>query len=191
MACARGAGIWSNPARPRPLTIIAYISVALGYVGFLLKTSTFAVLTLLSETFIRQNINPNYVAPDISPGEFAFAAAVGFAGLITSLLSLAGGIGLLKMRRWGRSLLMMYAAAALTLVLVNGIRNVATFDRRFELSLSATTRPDEQQELADTKNQTFLVSLVAPVALMIWPAAVLSILTRPYAKAALRVGRER
>lgn len=171
-------GVWRRPDRPGAVSVISYVLIGLGYVGFLLK-GVFLVVSFLDVETLR-GFNPDFNRPELTRAEFAISTLQYVAGMLVSLTALAGGIGLLKMRGWGRRLAIAYAVAALLMTVSNGVWKLATFDRQFELMVQSNTRmmADPSVSVADRKNKQFTVWLLAPIAQLMLPGAILGILTR-------------
>jgi hypothetical protein len=109
--------------------------------------------------------------------------------MVLSLLSLAGGIGLLKMRRWGRQTMRLYAIGAIVMTLLMAGWGVSNFERRFQQQVTAG-RLEEGVDLQQERNLAMLRQVIQPVALLVWPMAIITILgRRPIVEAIERVER--
>jgi hypothetical protein len=174
---SRAASLWMNPNRPKTLSMLAYIAIALGYLGFIWKP-----LTLTPLVIDARKINPNYIYPDLSPGEYVGVILWVVAGTFFSMVQIAGGIGTLKMRRWGVRLMFVYAFAAIVMTLLNAGYRLVFFQRWMELQAGATTQAVNMQ---DMQRSGALVVVVGTAALLLWPIIILTILTRGHVRRAM------
>jgi hypothetical protein len=110
-----------NP-RPTSVLVIAIIGIILGAIG--VACSPFALVPY----FV--NIGPPNPAIDIikgSPGNMAFMIGSLAIGVVNAIVLLAGSIGSVKMRPWGRTALIVYAIVAILGVIVGLIFNILVF----------------------------------------------------------------
>lgn len=178
---------WRRPDRPWQLSTIGYVGMAMGYIGFLLKGVTL-VMQFVPVDVIRKNLNPDFNR-DVTPTEFTISVLSLGIGMVLSLLSLAGGIGLLKMRRWGRQTMRLYAIGAIVMTLLMAGWGVSNFERRFQQQVTAG-RLEEGVDLQQERNLAMLRQVIQPVALLVWPMAIITILgRRPIVEAIERVER--
>jgi hypothetical protein len=173
----RGASLWMNPNRPKTLSLVAYVAIAIGYIGFIWKP-----LTLTPFVIDARKINPNYIYPDLTPMEYVGAIVWVIVGAAFSLVQIAGGIGTLKMRRWGVKLLAIYALAAITMSLLQAGHRLIYFDRWMELQAGATTQAVNMREM---QQGGALVVVVGTAALLLWPIIILTVLTRKHVRKVL------
>jgi hypothetical protein len=178
---------WRRPDRPWQLSAIGYVGMAIGYIGFLLKGVTL-VMQFVPVDVIRKNLNPDFNR-DVTEGEFTVSVISLAIGMVLSLLSLAGGIGLLKMRRWGRKTMRVYAVGAIIMTLLLAGWSFSNFDRRFQQQVSAG-RLEDGVDLQQERNLAMLRQVINPPALLIWPLAIITILgRRPIVEAIERAER--
>jgi len=168
---------YGTPPQPPPaVRWIGYLSLAIGYFGLTLKPVALAPLF-----FDLRRIKPDYVAPQYTPAEFTYVVLYALIGAAVSAVALAGGLGVLKMRPWGRTLLLAYATCAVVLTLVTAAYGIAQFDRATELVVASSTQPVDVPRLRNFQ-MFFLVS--GTLARLLWPAILLTVLTRPHVKRA-------
>jgi hypothetical protein len=177
------SGAWRDPARPWVVSVIGYVSIAFGYIFFLLK-GAYLLVQFVDESWIRENVNVDFARPDITPLEFLIGVLILLVGIGLSLASLAGGIGLLKLRQWGRRLVMLYAIGAITMTILVGIWKLARVDREIELAMQSTTRPVEGFNIDEQRNFVFANSVIQPIVMLVWPITILTILTRAHVRKA-------
>jgi len=99
--------------RPWQVTIIAILSIVIGYLGVLLKPVT----TLPYFTDMRW-LRSDWTAPTLFPGEWAFQVFfVMGLGFMQSTLCLISGMGLLRLREWARKGILAYAALSVLMTI--------------------------------------------------------------------------
>ncbi len=170
----RASSLWLNPHRPKTLSLVAYVAIAIGYLGFIWKP-----LMLTPFVIDARKINPNYVYPDLAPLEYVGSVVWLLVGALVSLVQIAGGIGTLKMRRWGVRLLIVYAFAAIVMSLLNAGYKLTNFQRWMELQAGASTQPVNMLEL---QQGGALVIAIGTMSLLLWPAIILTVLTRKHVR---------
>lgn len=160
--------VWRNPNRPWQLSLIGYFCVVVGYIGIVWKIPSNSKL-FLSADFLRK-VNPSYVDVPYSAFEYVFVLSMVLIGTIVSLVALAGGIGVLKMREWGRKAILIYATCAIILTLAKCVSSAMRFEEDVQRMIASTTQPVDP-EAARRSRATVLVfgtlsQLVAPMAML-------------------------
>lgn len=172
--------VWRDPARPWQASVIGYFCVVIGYLGFLLKGVAFVTFFLVSDEWIRANINPEYVRPEISPQMFTLLGIGQLSGVVISLVALVAGFGMLKMRRWGLSAARLYAISAILATLIQGGYRIATFDDQFRMMVQSTTQPAEGINYDEARNRHFFGITLSSIARLTMPIAILALIRKPH-----------
>jgi hypothetical protein len=170
--------LWMNPNRPVTLSLIAYGSIGIGWVTAILQLTT--LFPFLFPEATRQ-LNPSYqfVQEMLTPVEYLGAIVRPLLGALCSMILFCAGIGLLKMTKWGRNLMFVYIGLSVALTVWTTAYNLITFDRFNELHAAAVTQPINMRDLERSNLVRIVVMLPA---LLIWPAIILTILTRKHVK---------
>ena len=169
-------GLWNRPDRPKVVGIIGWVSAAVGYLAFVFKASQ-----LPSHFMDMTWLNPDFKPPPYSREQFAGIVFLLIAEMLLGLACIAGALGTLKMREWGRRLLISYALAALVLSVLKAIFQFHYFDFMVQYQLSSTTQPIDRRQF---ENAQFFNLIVATAMMPVWPLLVLGILTRRHVKQA-------
>ncbi len=172
--------VWRDPARPWQASVIGYFCLVIGYLGFLLKGVAFVTFFLVSDEWIRANINPEYARPDITPQMFTLLGIGQLAGVAISLVALVAGFGMLKMRRWGLAAARLYAISAILATLIEGGYRVATFDDQFRMMVQSTTQPAEGINYDDARNRHFFGLTLSSLARLTMPMVILALIRKPH-----------
>lgn len=165
--------VWRNPNRPWQLSLIGYFCVVIGYIGILWKIPSNSNLFLNAD--LLRKVNPNYVDIPYSAFEYVFVLSMVLIGTVVSFIALAGGIGTLKLRAWGRKAVIIYASCAIALTLAKCVWSFVRFDDDVGRMISSTTQPVDP-EAARRSRATVLV--FGTLAQLIAPMAMLTILNR-------------
>lgn len=94
--------------RPTAVTVFGILNIVFG--SFWMLCTPFSVLFLLMPTQALPNANPAFRILD-DPRYREFALVQGITNIALSAVMLAAGVGLLMMKRWGRSLSFAYVTA--------------------------------------------------------------------------------
>lgn len=124
------------PQRPVPVTIIAVLNFVfgiLGLLGSLCGGGIFLFGVIMMDTLAKQpgqpgKPNPFQGLPPIGegiPGFLPFMVSSLVLGCVMALCLIIAGIGLLKMKGWGRSLSMFYAFVTILTTLVSTSYTIA------------------------------------------------------------------
>jgi heme/copper-type cytochrome/quinol oxidase subunit 3 len=169
-------GLWNRPDRPRTVGFIGWVTVAAGYVSFCVKGGT------LPRYFIDMRwLNPNYVAPVLTRGQFATEVLMIVADMLLGLMAIAVGLAALRMRDWGRRGLIWYASIALLLGAIKATYQFTMFDTMIDQGIAASTQPIDRQM---AENREFFYLVTATPMMAVWPLLVLWIATRPHVRRA-------
>ena len=155
---------------------IGWICAGLGYASLILKGSQ------LPSYFFPEKlkaINPEWKPPPLSREEFTIAVLILFAEMFVGVICMSGGLGALKLREWGRKLLIGYGVLSIVLTIAKSAWQIHMFDFMIEYQRSMTTQPITQDE---TGNLRYFALIVSATAQLLWPLIVISILTRPHMK---------
>jgi len=177
-APAASAGIWNRPDRPKIVGIVGWVTAAIGYVSFILKLSQLPVFFFPEHMKV---FNPNFVLPPYTRGQFAGSVLLLMAEAIVGLIAIAGGLGSLKLREWGRRAILVYGGAALVLSVVRGVFQYVTFDAMLDGMIAASTQPIDRHA---AENSQFFFFLTSTAMFAVWPAIVLTTMTRRHVRQA-------
>jgi hypothetical protein len=169
--------------RPKIVGFIGWICAGLGYASFILKGSQLPSL-LVPEKM--KWMNPDWKPPPFSHGQFTIAVFILLAEMFVGLICMSGGLGCLKLREWGRKLLIAYGIASIILTIAKSAWQIAMFDFMIEYQRSMTTQPVMQDA---TGNLRYLALIIMAGAQLMWPLIVISILTRRHVKDAFDAAR--
>lgn len=169
-------GIWNRPDRPKLVGIVGWICAAVGYLAFILKGGT--LVRYFSDM---KWLNPNYVAPVLTRNQYAAEVFLVLADMAVGLLAIAAGLGALKVREWGRRLLIWYAIAALVVGLLKAIYQFASFDSMLDHAIAASTQPVDRPT---AENREFFFLISATLMMAIWPILVIVVATRRHVREA-------
>lgn len=170
--------------RPKIVGLIGWICAGLGYASFILKGAQLP--SYFFPEMLQKYVNAQWHPPHLSRGQFTIAVFVLFAEIAVGLICMSGALGALKMREWGRKLLLIYAALSVLLTIVKTAWQIYMFDFMLDYQISLTTQPVDR-ELAG--NRQFFALIVSGFAQLLWPAIVASILTRRHVKDAFDAAR--
>jgi hypothetical protein len=173
----RTPSIWTRQDRPKMLGLLGYLCLALGYVGFILFG------TGLFPFFVdARKLNPKYIYPDVTPFENLAAMLYLVFMAILCLTLLAGGIGLLRMKFWGKRVVTICACVMLSLIVLKFLDLSIRLDRHADLQMQATTQPLVANEV---KQALLMHGLISSAMFAVFPLIALTILTRRYINEAL------
>ncbi|MFT3787739.1 MAG: hypothetical protein QM770_16480 [Tepidisphaeraceae bacterium] len=164
------------PERPKTVSIVAYLAIAIGYVAFILKGTSLTPFLIDA-----RKINPQYIYPDLTPFEKYSAIGITMFEMALQLMCFVGGIALLKLRPIGRKLLITFAVLGILLVIYQTSYNATHFQRFVELQAGATTQAYDINKLRN--DGLMKIGIMTPVLLM-WPLIILTVLTRKHVKEA-------
>lgn len=170
--------------RPKIVGIVGWVCAGIGYASFFLKGSQLP--SYFAQDMLKKYVNPDWKPPALSRGQFSIAVSILFAEMFVALICMSGGLGALKMREWGRRLLIIYGITAIVLTLLKGAWQISMFDVMLDYQISATTQPYDRTAGG---NAQFFALIVSTVSQLLWPAIVLSIVTRRYVKDAFDAAR--
>ena len=170
LAPARHDGLWNRPDRPKIVGILGWITVAIGYLSFILKGG--GSIRYFSDM---KWLDPGYVAPVLTRNQYAAEVSLVLAELAIGLLAIAAGLGTLKLREWGRRLLIAYALAALATGALKAIYQFASFDGLVARTVAAATQPIDRQAV---ENRGFFILITFTLMSAVWPLIVLTLATR-------------
>lgn len=159
-------GIWYRPDRPRIVGMAAWICVAIGYLGFLLKGSQLPSLFMKDMTWL----NPNWKPMPFSREQFAIVVLILIAEMILSLVCIAGAMGALRMKHWGRRTLIWYALIGAVMTLGKAAWQVSMFDFMLDYQMSTTTQPVDRASL---ENIQFLNLIIMTIVMLAWSGILL------------------
>ncbi|HQY89453.1 MAG TPA: hypothetical protein PK402_12445 [Tepidisphaeraceae bacterium] len=171
--------VWRNPNRPWQLSLIGYFCVIVGYFGVILKIPTSAPLFVSTE-FLRK-FNPSFPEQHYGAVEYVYALTTVLVGTIVSFIAIAGGIGVLKLRAWGRKCVIIYASAAIVMTLVKCVWTATHFEAEVARIVAATTQTTQPIEPADpeaVRRSRATVLFFGTISQLVAPAAMLTILRR-------------
>jgi hypothetical protein len=166
----------TRPRRPKIVGFIGWICAGLGYASLILKGSQ------LPSYFVPEKmkaINPEWKPPPFSREEFTIAVFILFAEMFVGVICMSGGLGCLKLREWGRKLVIGYGILSITLTIAKSAWQIHMFDFMIEYQRSMTTQPITEDV---TGNLRYFALIVSAIAQLLWPLIVISILTRPHIK---------
>lgn len=160
--------------RPKIVGFIGWICAGLGYVGFVVKGG------MLPSYFMDMKwLNPEWRPMPYSRGQFATAVTIHLLDMAYALVAIAAGLGTLKLREWGRRLVVYYALAGVPFILLKAAWQVWMFDFMLDYQISTTTQPVDRTSMG---NMQFFALLVTTGAQLLWCAILASIMTRQYIK---------
>lgn len=111
------------------------------------------------------------------------------SGVLTSLLLVAAGIGLLQLQSWGRWLSVGYAALSLLVNFIGFVWTLAFFTPAYnEIFRRLPPQNDQERMAADIARVT---GPAVPCVIMIYPVAVLIVMLLPSVGAAFRPRKKR
>lgn len=174
----RHTGIWNRPDRPRIVGIIGWVCAAIGYLSFVIKL---AQMPSFFFPDLMKAFNPNYVLPPYTRGQFLGSVLILLAEALIGLLAIAGGLGSLKLREWGRRLILAYAVAALAMSVVRGVFQYVTFDAMLDNAIAASTQPIDRQA---AENAQFFYFVTSTMMFAVWPLLVITIMSRRHVRQA-------
>ena len=160
----------SRNRRPKIIGFVGWVCAGIGYMSFVLKGAQ-----LPSYFMDMRWLNPNFVPPPYSRGQFTIAVSILLAEMLLGLVSIAAGLGSLKLREWGRKLLIVYGIASIVLTLLKASWQIAMFDFMLDYQLSTTTQPIDR---ASIENPQFFALIVSSIVQLFWPTLVIVIATR-------------
>ncbi len=150
-----------------------FLCLALGYVGFVLKGASLPAL--FSDM---KWLNPEYKPMPLDRVQFSIYASMIFVDLFIHLVCIAGAIGLLKMRHWGRRTLIWYAGIGAVYLLIKTAWQIHMFDFMLDFQLSTTTQPLFDRETM--ANRQFFALVVMTAIQLAWSAALILLLTNRF-----------
>ena len=165
--------VWRNPNRPWQLSLIGYFCVVVGYIGIVWKIPSNSSLFISTE-FLKK-VNPSFIEPKYTSIEYVYSLATVLLGTLVSIIALAGGIGVLKLRPWGRKFIIIYATSAIFMTIVKCGWGTIFFDNQVDRIIQSTTQPVERESVE--RAQTTVITFGTPAELVA-PIAMLTILNR-------------
>jgi hypothetical protein len=196
--CTREQGIYIMPkTAPASLTVIAILHFVFGGIGVLQDTCAGAMMV----AGINQMLVPGSSSPRGTP-QFAFihdmqlameripayqlAQCVNLGGdLLISMIMIVSGIGLLRLRIWGRFLSILYAILSIAIKVFAVIYTVAFTLPAFNEFLDAHRQSAPEVQMMITMMTIItVVTPVVTVVYMIYPLVVLIIMLLPSTRAA-------
>ncbi len=162
-------GIWYRPDRPKIVGMAGWFCAAIGYVGFIMKGSQLPAL--FSDM---KWLNPEYKPIPYNREQFTIAALILFAEMAIALLCIAGALGTLKMRHWGRRTLIKYALIGAGFTIAKTIWQIHMFDFMLDYQLSVTTQPVDRHML---ENRQYFALMVMTGVRLLWFTGLLVLLT--------------
>ena len=99
--------------RPVLATVVAIVGLIFGLIGLCAGPASLAIYFI--------DIGPNPAVDVVKSNQilFFYTIAAGVMGVFLTMIEIAGSIGLLMMKSWGRAAVMFYAFAALLLLVVS------------------------------------------------------------------------
>ena len=170
--------------RPKIIGFVGWITAGIGYLSFVLKGAQLP--SYFFPEWVKSAINPAWTPPPYSRGQFAIAVSILLAELLLALVAVAGGLGSLKLREWGRRLLIAYGVAAILLTLVKSAWQISMFDFMLDYQISTTTQPVNR---ASMENPQFFALILSSIVQLFWPIFVIIIATRRYVRDAFDAAR--
>lgn len=152
-----------------------FLCLAVGYVGFVMKCAQLPVLF-----FDMKWLNPEFKPIPYSREQFTIAALSLFLGIAISILCATGAVGALKMRHWGRRLLLWYAILGAAYTLAKSAWQISMFDFMLDFQLSTTTQP--LFDRATMENRQFFALVVMTIIQLAWFASLVLLLTNRWVK---------
>lgn len=165
-------GIWFNPSRPKIVAFFGFVCLAIGYVGFVMKGAGLPALFMDMKW-----LNPNYKPIPYNRVQFTVTVFIVLIDLLIHLVCIAGAIGTLKMRHWGRKTLIAYAVGGIVFTLLKTAWQISMFDFMIDYQLSTTTQPVDHQQM---QNQQFFALIVMTIVQLLWLGLVIVLLTNRY-----------
>jgi hypothetical protein len=129
------------------------------------------------------------VLPERIPLYWAYTVTNRVSSLLSSILMVVSGVGLLLMRSWGRWLAVVYAALSLLVNLVGFVYTILFFNPAYAEVFRRLPPQSDEEQLASTFARVGGPALSC--GMMIYPLAVLVILLLPSVGAAFRPRKKR
>ena len=124
------------PLRPTSVSVLAWIGIVLGGLGLLCKPTSLLM-------FVMPIPGPNPVVDAFKNDSFLrlwLIAGTG-AGWLISLLLLFGAVGSLKLKDWGRTAMLGYAALAVLMTVVSQVVSVVAITPAMEQAMRQAGAP--------------------------------------------------
>lgn len=166
-------GIWFHPLRPKIIAFFGFICLAIGYVGFVTKGAGLPAIFMDMKW-----LNPDYKPLPYNRVQFTVTAFIVFTDLLFHLVCIAGAIGTLKMRHWGRKTLLWYAILGSVFTLIKAAWQISMFDFMIDFQRSTTTQP--LIDRATMENRQFFALIVMTLIQLVWSALLVVLLTNRY-----------
>lgn len=155
--------------------MIGFLCLAIGYVGFVLKGTQLPALFFPEKM---KALNPAYVPIPYDRVQFSIATLSIILSMFISLFAIAGAIGTLRLKHWGRRTLIWYAIVGAVFTLAKSAWQASMFDFMIDYQLSTTTQP--LFDRATMENRQFFALIVMTGVQLLWAAIVIVILTNRY-----------
>jgi hypothetical protein len=165
--------IWFQPDRPKIVAMLGFLCLAIGYVGFVMKGAQLP--SLFSDM---KWLNPDYKPIPYNRVQYSIAALLLLSSMLLSLIAIAGAIGTLKLRHWGRRTLIWYAIIGAMYTLAKTGWQISMFDFMLDFQLSTTTQPLFDRETM--ANRQFFALIVMTGIQLAWSAGIVLLLTNRY-----------
>jgi uncharacterized protein involved in cysteine biosynthesis len=185
--------------RPTAVTVIAILHLVFGGLGLLCGICS-GILDLAptqtqagssspqASQQARKEITEQVLSQRV-PLYRAYTIGNRVSGLLTSVLLVAAGIGLLQMQSWARWLSVVYAVLSLLVNLVGFVYTVAFFTPAYaEVFRQLPPQNDQERMASDIARVT---GPAIPCLVMIYPVAVLIVMLLPSVGAAFRPRKKR
>lgn len=164
--------------RPTGVTVFAILNVLFGITGVLGVVVT-VLLTVFGDQF-DFGANPIMDVVADNPTYKIYTVVMSVVGFIFAVVLIASGIGLFKMKLWGRSLALVYAVYAIVATIVG---NVANYFFIFKPVMEQAVGGNDMQDLAVMSG--ILGGVVGGCIALILPIAILIYFLRPSVKKVL------
>jgi hypothetical protein len=160
--------------RPTSVTVFGILNIIFGSLGIL--CTPFALMVLFVTPPPGQGQNPNPAIELMKdPGYRTITVVMSGLGIVASAVLLASGIGLLRLRPWGRALAIGYAFYALAAALVN---MVVSYVYLIAPMMEAAQKNNNPQSTGAAVGGT-IGGLIGSVGSLIYPVLLLVFMTRP------------
>lgn len=155
--------------------MVGFLCLAVGYVGFVLKGTQLPALFFPEKM---KALNPSFIPIPYDRVQFSIATLTILAGMLISLFAIAGAIGTLRMKHWGRRTLIWYAIVGAVFTLAKSAWQASMFDFMLDYQLSTTTQP--LFDRATMENRQFFALIVMTGVQLLWAAIVIVLLNNRY-----------
>lgn len=191
--------------RPRSVLILGVLHLLIGGLGLLCGLGGAGVLAVGGERKVAEWFKAQLPADQQDDFEFsvrfdegvegvlpwykAFSTGVMVIGLLTSVVLLVAGVGLLRMAGWGRSASFLYVILSLSIQTAGLVTDAfAVIPAKNQWLDAELQRDADQKDRVDGSRPNMAEEIGGDLVFMIYPLVVLFVMLRPSVTAAFRGG---